>query len=253
MFNPGSYGVDVVPERDAKRFVCEHHYSGSYPASRIAIGLYRMTAARLRELEGVAVFSIPMQQSVVPRWTGVDASEGAELGRLVLRQDVPFNAETWFLARALRALREAKPAMRSVVSYADPTPRTTADGRSVKPAHWGVIYQASNAVFAGTSRGETMTIAPNGRVLSRRSLSKIRLGEVGAAYAERDLVAAGAPARGFGEDPAAWCERVLSSPKFRRVRSRGNLVYVFPLDRDAREAARRVNPELKPYPKASAV
>jgi hypothetical protein len=39
----------------------------------------------------------------------------------------------------------------------------------------------------------------------------------------------GAPARGHGEDPAAWLERALPALRLRRVRHPGNLVYVFRL------------------------
>jgi hypothetical protein len=44
---------DVAPiadDRTARTFVCEHHYSGTYPAARFRFGLYR-----LGELVGVAV------------------------------------------------------------------------------------------------------------------------------------------------------------------------------------------------------
>lgn len=33
-FDPAAFGVEVIPERDARAFVVAHHYSGSYPAAR---------------------------------------------------------------------------------------------------------------------------------------------------------------------------------------------------------------------------
>src|SRR3546814_13409714 len=43
LFQPADYAVDVIPDRMAKPFIERHHYSGSYPASRLAIGLFRQS------------------------------------------------------------------------------------------------------------------------------------------------------------------------------------------------------------------
>src|SRR3546814_14331188 len=59
LFQPADYAVDVIPDRMAKPFIERHHYSGSYPASRLAIGLFRQSQTGC-DLEGVCVFSVPM-------------------------------------------------------------------------------------------------------------------------------------------------------------------------------------------------
>jgi len=89
-------------------------------AARLSVGLFD---AQRAELVGVVVFGVPMNQRVVPARLGVPASEGVELSRLVLLDHIPGNAESWFVARAFRALREEKPEVRGVVSYCDPVPR----------------------------------------------------------------------------------------------------------------------------------
>ncbi|MFL5580248.1 MAG: hypothetical protein ACJ8AO_07735 [Gemmatimonadaceae bacterium] len=247
VFSPRNFAVDALDgraERLARAFVVEHHYEGTYPASQLAVALFRG-----RAVAGVAVFSNPITQLVVPARTGFAAEQGVELGRLALAPEVAYNGETWFLARAFALLRQAKPELRAVVSYADPLERADAGGLVVKPQHWGIIYQASNATFVGRSSPRTQILAPSGRVLSGRALTKIRKQEQGCEYAARQLLAAGAPPRQFGEDPAAWVERALRAPGFLRRRHPGNLAYVFGLDAVARAAVRHHARGGLPYPK----
>ena len=223
--DPSAYSVDLVDERTAKRFVTAHHYSGSYPAARARVGLFCG-----RALVGVAVFSVPVNVATVARYS--TAADGVELGRLVLLDEVPANGETWFLARAFRALRIEKPSVGAVVSYSDPVPRLTAEGALVKPGHLGIIYQAFNALYVGRSRRETVAIDRAGRVVNRRALSKIRNDETGAGYAYEQLLAAGAPTRRPLEDGPTYVSRALRDGPFRRFRHPGNHTYVWTLRRD---------------------
>lgn len=221
------YGVELVDEATAKPFVVRHHYSGSYPAARRQVGLLEAGVG----LVGVAVFSVPAQKAAIPAWTGRPASEGVELGRFVLLDAVPGNGETWFLARAFRALVAELPELRAVLAYSDPVERTTIDGEVVKRGHVGTIYKAHNATSRGLSKAETLVLTPDGRALSRRSLSKIRNDEQGAAGAYARLIAAGAPARRPFEDGAAYVARALAEGPFRRVRHPGNHVFTWEVGR----------------------
>ncbi|MBH23344.1 MAG: hypothetical protein CMH57_02550 [Myxococcales bacterium] len=223
--------MSLLDEERAKAFVTEHHYSGSYPAARLRCGLWRWRPGTLGELVGVAVFSVPCQQRVVPRWLGVEPLEGVEVGRFVLLDDVPFNGETYFLARAFRLLREHKPTVRAVVSYSDPVARRTLGGEVIKPGHYGTIYQAHNARFLGRSSSKTLYLTPDGRALSGRALSKIRLGERGQDAAQARLVELGLPERDRGESGEGYVARVLGSRAVRPVRHPGNFVYGWALDR----------------------
>jgi hypothetical protein len=228
-FRPGDYGVEVIPDdRTARGFVERHHYSASYPAARLRVGLFRRAPFAASELVGVAVFSVGVQPRSVPAYApGLTAGDGVDLGRLVLLDDVPFNGETWFLARAFEALRAEFAGVRVVLSYSDPQPRITAEGATVMPGHVGVIYQAKGARYVGRTRGEWQHLDRFGRVLSRRTLDKIRLEERGAAAAYRDLVDLGAPVRQLFEEPRDYVARALRDGPFRRVRHPGQHVYLF--------------------------
>ena len=105
VIDPARFEVEPIEELTAKRFVERHHYSGSYPAACVRVGLFRRTLGHVRDLVGVAVFSVPPQPAAIPRWTGTHA--GLELGRLVLLHDVPGNGESWFLGGAFRVLQAA--------------------------------------------------------------------------------------------------------------------------------------------------
>lgn len=167
--------------------------------------------------------------------TGDPELHGARSSRRCGARPVPsvgFNGESWFLARAFPLVASEK-GVRGIVSYADPLERTTIAGELMKRQHWGTIYQATNAVYAGRSAPRWLVLAPDGTVVSGRSLSKIRLMERGWEYAMRQLLAYGAPPREWGEAPADWLQRALASPVFRRVRHPGNLAYVFGTDRAA--------------------
>lgn len=177
--NPRLYDVESISEADAKRFVIAHHYSGSYPATRCRVGLFRRGV-----LAGVAVFSVPMNQRVIPRRLGLLVDQGADLGRFVLLDSVPFNGETWFLKRAF-AVAQAELSIRGVVAYCDPVPRE-AQGQVIKPGHFGTIYRAHNAKPAGRSSPRTLTICrATGRAISPRTISKARNGERGHQHAQR--------------------------------------------------------------------
>lgn len=226
VFDPTRARVELIDEGDAKAFVCRTHYSGTYPAARCRVGLFVKRPFQEERLAGVAVFSVPMNNSAIPAWfPGLAAGEGVELGRFVLLDEVEANAETWFQARALRALATQLPMLRAVVSYCDPVARTDEAGNKVFPGHLGTIYRAGNAAALGRSTARTLRLLPNGRVASERALSKVRADDCGAGYAVEQLVAAGAPKRQPFETGAAYLARLEMSGLFRRLRHPGNLVF----------------------------
>jgi hypothetical protein len=220
-FDPSRYTVDVLPKASAQAFVEQHHYSGSYPAARKAVGLFDG-----RECVGVAVFSVPAQNAVIPKWLGCPAGDGIELGRFVLLDRVPFNAETWFLRRAFTLIRQELKVV-GVVAYSDPVRREALDGSTVMPGHVGTIYKAFNGAYLGRGSPRTLLLDAAGRVFSARALSKIRNEERGIDYALRQLVEAGAPVRLKHENPRVYVARVLASDCFRRIPHPGNHVYAW--------------------------
>jgi hypothetical protein len=247
-FNPLRHDVVVLDESDAKGFVVRHHYSGSYPAARLRVGLMRAGVG----LAGVAVFSVPANDASITARCGVEARAGVTLGRFVLLDQVEGNGETWFLARAFRLLADRLGDVRAVLSYADPMPRIDAGGRCFRPGHVGTIYQAFNGRYVGRSKAEWLWLDRDGKVLSPRTLSKLRNGEQGAAGAYEILRRAGAPARDPFEDGAAYVARALEQGPFRRVKHPGNHAYVWAIGEKRRETMTGVAPAL-PYPKADMV
>jgi hypothetical protein len=227
MDGPGS-------DNAAKGFVERHHYSGSFPAARFRFGLYRGA-----ELVGVAVFSQPCRPEVVTNVFPAAAGDAVDLGRFVLLDDVPANGESWFLARAFDLLRHD---VAGVVSFSDPMARARADGEVVFGGHVGTVYQASNAVYVGRARADTVRLLPDGRSFPNRAVQKIRKREKGWRYAIAALVAAGAEEP--SGDVTAWLEQWLPRVT-RKIRHPGNHKYAWALDR----ALRRRLPASQPYPK----
>jgi hypothetical protein len=244
-FNPARYDVlELAGDAQAKAFVLAHHYAGSYPAARRRYGLFGPAG-----LEGVAVFSVPCNDRVLTGVFAAPVDQTVELGRFVLLDEVGFNAETWMLARCFELLRRA--GFRGVVSFCDPVPRTRSDGNVVFPGHLGTVYQASNACYLGRGTPRTLRLLPDGRVLSERALSKLRVPEErprvkGWRYAAGLLEESGAdpaPEAGAG-DLAAWAARwapLLTRP----LRHPGCHRYAFALDRRLRPRL----PPARPYPK----
>lgn len=226
-------------DNTARAFVESHHYSHAYPAARERTGLYRAG-----ELVGVAVFSHPSQEKVLARLT-CDRDAAVELGRLVLLDGVEANGESWFIARAFDVLRAR--GYEGVVSHADPVPRTDLAGEVVMPGHIGVVYKASNAVYAGLATPRTLRLLPDGRVFSERTRSKIRARERGWRAAVDELVAIGAvpPERtDTAVDLHEWLLRELPLVT-RKLKHTGAHRYLFGLTAAVRK---RLPPSL-PYPK----
>jgi hypothetical protein len=250
------YEVAPIPDNaTARRFVLEHHYSGSYPAARFRLGLYWGPA-----LVGVAIFSHPCTDRALAVFPG-PAAGSVELGRFVLLDEVPGNGESWFLGRCFAHLRRL--GLRGVVSFCDPLPRRAQDGRLVFPGHIGTIYQAHNGRYLGRSAAYTLRLfRRDGRALSPRALSKLRCrianlraGRADPAARRRErgwrYVADALRTRG-ADDPAgldgpgleAWLGRWLAALTV-TVRHPGNHKYAWPLDR---HCARHL-PAGRPYPK----
>lgn len=218
---------------EAKTFVIQHHYSGSYPACRFRFGLFTKGA-----LVGVAVFSNPMAPQVLTNVFPGDPMDSVELGRFVLLDSVPANGESWFKARCRELLK--REGLRGIVAFSDDIPRTRADGGVIFIGHLGVIYQASNAIFLGRGSAGTLRLFDDGTVFNARSISKIRNHERGWEYATELLVQHGAPTP--GPDVKAWLEEWL--PRLtRKLRHPGSLKYAWALDRGSRL------PKSQPYPK----
>lgn len=221
----------------AEGFVCRHHYSASYVAARFRFALYCGD-----ELVGMAVFSQPVNDRTLTNVFGpIARTDAAELGRFVLLDEVPGNGESWFIARCFELLR---PRLCGVVSFSDPFPRDTLDGRLVHPGHVGTIYQATNGVYLGRGARNTLYLLPDASALNGRTLQKIRDRDRGASGTLERMVAFGARPLEPDEDASAWLARELPRVA-RRRRHPGNHRYAWAFARSMRRCLRPA----APYPK----
>lgn len=92
-------------------------------------------------LIGVCAFATPSSENVRSSVFGPEyKSHVTELHRLVILDETPTNTESWFIVRALRGLHSYRPNIWAVLSFADGT-----------EGHKGTIYQATNALYLGTT------------------------------------------------------------------------------------------------------
>lgn len=175
-------------------------------------------------------------------------AQALELSRLVLLDEVPANAETWFAARAFRLA--AQEGIRAVVAHSDPHPRSrlTATGREpLFPGHVGTVYQAGGMTYLGRTRPRRLTVLPDGTVLPDRAISKVRTDESGHAGTERRLVLLGARPRAAREPGRAWLDEALATVGATVLHHRGNHRYAHQIG--PRHERRPLAATAYPYPK----
>lgn len=159
------------------------------------------------------MFSVPIQPRAAAAY-GAGPVAFCDLGRFVLLNHVGSNAETWFLARALRPLAvdrltpDGTPAYPLVIAYSDPLPCADSTGSVRFAGHFGGIYRDSSALYLGRTQPRRLWLSANGAVISERALSKLRTGDRGATYAYDMLRAHGAPTRRPGELDGDYVARV---------------------------------------------
>ncbi len=243
-FDKRWYSTDVVKDGIAKRFIEQHHYSGSLPATRLNIGLFGNAGLR-SELVGICSFTVPMNQNAIPKRLGVEPNAGAELGRLVLLDSVGFNGESWLVAKAFNMLKREKPSIRGIVSYADPIERRDGKGEIVKRGHLGGVYQALGARLQHSSAKRKLVLLPNGTIASERGLAKIRTRDQGWEYAERQLIRSGLQPRHAGEQGLDYLRRVMLP--LQRIIHPGNYAYAWGFDAAVKAFIGPANPA--DYPK----
>lgn len=251
-----SAGFEVVHTKrhvDPRAFVEQHHYSASWPNAIEVFELRRAAA-----LVGTAIYSEPGGPAVLTKWFPGHEATSLELGRLVLLDEVAFNAETWFMARCAEVLWQE--GYTNIVSFSDPMARETADGLVLTPGHIGGIYQGASAIYTGTTRREAQWLFADGTVFPSRCRTKIRAYAAGKPakvcegwrYAVKALLAHGAPPWTFehGDARAAiWCDEALAALTTARVHI-GQHRYLMPRRGAARRDLKKRLAVLKVKPKA---
>lgn len=245
------YGVEDLDYTTACAYLRTHHYAHN-PAPAVArYGLYKTQGGVVKpELVGVITYGEGMGKQVLGKWCGVGpVREGVvgalECNRLVLDPKVPFNGESWFATRAQKALIEAHPDLRAILSFADPVERRNAAGELFKPGHIGGIYKALGWSYEGRAKPRTLTVdLATGDVISERAISKLKAGSKGWQYATRQLEQATGLARWQGESGESFLARCEASGRIGKQRHPGNHAYVW--QRDKKRPTKPLN--ALPYP-----
>lgn len=133
-FSGEGWTVKKINSTAGKMFIREHHYSRSCHNGPMCYGLFHGD-----DLAGVLAFATPCSENVRASVYGPERKpEVTELHRLVILDVTKTNAESWFIARSLRLLKQDHPRYSAVVSFSDAT-----------EGHTGTIYQATNALYQG--------------------------------------------------------------------------------------------------------
>ena len=137
------YEVKQIAYQDTKDLILNVHYAHRMPSISYAYGLFKDN-----ELVGVCTYGKPASPSLCVGVAGVENKSIVwELNRLVLKHNLP-NLASFFVGKTLKML----PRPMIIVSYAD-----TAQN------HEGIIYQASNFMFTGTSKPRTDMAGKDGK------------------------------------------------------------------------------------------
>ena len=131
------YIVRKVSARDAKSYIHTHHYShGSHNGPSPCYGLFDVD-----EMIGCLMFATPCSENVRASVFGKEHKQRVvELHRLHIMDITPKNTESWFISRCLKRLQVDRPETKAVISFSDST-----------EGHSGIIYQATNFLFCGTT------------------------------------------------------------------------------------------------------
>lgn len=183
------FSIARIARKAARTFIVEHHYSGGCGSAMMPWGLYHDPTG---ELLGVIAFHTPISENTrasifevasreygegIASWNQCECPhiEGVhgfrehvtELHRMAIVDRAPPNTATWFISRALAALKRHKPKYWAVISLADST-----------VGHDGTVYRAANADYYGTS-GERWCFRDQGGRLrhARQGGDRISLAE----------------------------------------------------------------------------
>lgn len=133
-------------ENEISNFLKKWHYS------KTVKGLQQKEILSLRykgRLIGVCVFSLCSGINTAKKYANTNPKKVYELRRLCLIDNTPKNAESYFIGKCLRYLKQ-NTSIDTIVSYADPN-----------KGHKGIIYKASNFNYLGTQKTNNAVIKLN--------------------------------------------------------------------------------------------
>lgn len=139
------YIVKQIEHKDTKDFILNKHYAKRMPSVSFAFGLFKDDI-----IQGVLTIGKPASNSLCEGVCGVEhKAQVFELNRLVVNDGLPKNTLSYFVSSSLKMLKNQD---LIIVSYAD-------EGAN----HHGYIYQATNWIYTGKTKGRTDKYTPGGK------------------------------------------------------------------------------------------
>jgi hypothetical protein len=197
--------IDWATHEAAKYACLNWHYSKSMPKSK----LVKVGAWEKNIFIGVVIFSYGATPQIGSPY-GLAQNEICELTRIALTNHESFVSE--IMANALRKLKHSNPGLRLVVSFAD-----------MEQGHHGGIYQATNWIYAGTTKPGRVGFVVNGKKIHTRTVGSIPGGVQSLNWVKNKL----------DKNATEW----IGTEKHR---------YLMPLDKKMRK---QILPLSQPYPK----
>ena len=146
-----SLKIDWATHKAAKHACTHWHYSGTMPVGKTL----KVGAWENEKFIGVVIFSRGANNRIGMPY-GLKQTEVCELTRIALRKHECFVSEV--LSKAIKFLKGKSPDLQLIVSYAD-----------CEQGHNGGIYQATNWIYEGRTKGERYFIV-NGKITHTKSL-----------------------------------------------------------------------------------
>ena len=161
-------GVEVrelqTPEEEdmASDFMKKHYIGKDVKSINIRLGIFLNG-----RMIGIIAYGAPTFAGLA-RQLGLESREVVELRRLFIEEVPVHNIESQVISMGNEELKNLKPDVKAVVTYADPS-----------AGHLGTIYQATNAIYAGKSKGQYgkhkyLYLLGNSRE-KKQTLSRIRI------------------------------------------------------------------------------
>lgn len=148
--------VEPIDFERAREFVRQHHYSEVMPRiTRVVLGGF--VGERLVAIATFGFGTRPLH-TIRKLFPSLGTDSYLELGKLCVIDEMPKNTESFFIARAVRHLKQHYPKVELLFSWAD--------GIIGKP---GYVYQASNFFYGGYIWSE-MYLSPEGIRVHVRSI-----------------------------------------------------------------------------------
>lgn len=148
--------IKEIDSKLANRLIKENHYSGTVPKGvKFHLGIFIDEI-----LYGVAQFGYGIKPQETCKWVrGTNKDEYLELNRLWISDKLGKNAESNSISKALKWVKENKPELKWIISFAD--------GMMGKV---GTIYQATNFIYTGFRKDGGIWMTKEGKRLHSVSM-----------------------------------------------------------------------------------